>query len=120
MNVFHDWNLDPAASPLAVRPAPRLVDHTLSCARLTPALELPGAEQQLALLAALRRLGLKHLIDTQRYADAPDIMRSEGTHLALFRTTRYRDRETLAHETDPEVSEIARGLDVGECVLVDL
>lgn len=67
-----------------------------------------------------RRLGLKHLIDTQRFAEAPDIMRSEGTHLAVFHTSRWQDREILRRETDPQVAEIARSLDVGECVLVDL
>ncbi len=67
-----------------------------------------------------RRLGIKHVVDTQRLGEAPDIMRSEGTHLAIFRTTRFRDREVLKHETDPKVSEIARTLDVGQCVLVEL
>lgn len=67
-----------------------------------------------------RRLGLKHLIDTQRFGEAPDIMRSEGTHLAIFCTTRYRDREVLARETEPEIAEIARTLGVGRCLLVNL
>lgn len=67
-----------------------------------------------------RRLGLKHIVDTQRFAEAPDIMRSEGTHLAIFRTTRFRDREVLRHETDPKVAEIAPRLEVGQCVLIDL
>lgn len=67
-----------------------------------------------------RHLELRHVIDTQRFAEAPDIMRSEASELVIFRTTRSRDRKTLSDETTPEIAEIARTLAVGDCVLVDL
>lgn len=67
-----------------------------------------------------RRLGLKHFIDTQRFAESPDIMRSEGTHLVVFHTTRFLDRKVLALETSKQVAEMARTLDVGECIPIDL
>ena len=67
-----------------------------------------------------RRIGIKHIIDTQRFQLLPDIMRSEGTHLVAGRTTRYRDRQVISQETTPEVGEIVGTLEKGQFVLVEL
>lgn len=57
--LIYDWNT--ASSNRPARSAPRLVDHTLSSARLTSWLELPDLEGQRALLGQLSRLGLDQI-----------------------------------------------------------
>lgn len=56
--LIHDWNLQ---LPEAELMPPRVVDHTLSCARLTPSVRLPDLEGQMTALELLARLGLGHL-----------------------------------------------------------
>lgn len=58
-DLIYDWNL--VDQPEAPKTPPRLVDHTLASARLTPWLELPELDGQRALLAQLQKLGLHHL-----------------------------------------------------------
>lgn len=58
-DLIYDWNLVDQAEP--PKSPPRLVDHTLSSARLTPWLDLSALEGQRALLAQLQKLGLHHL-----------------------------------------------------------
>lgn len=67
-----------------------------------------------------RRIGIRHIIDCQRFQLLPDVMRSEGTELCVFRTTRYADREVISREADPETAQIAQTLPPHQCVLIDL
>lgn len=57
--LIYDWNL--VSDPVGPKAPPRLIDHTLACARLTSWLEMPDLEGQKALLSQLERLGLHHL-----------------------------------------------------------
>jgi 2-isopropylmalate synthase len=58
-DLIHDWNSGEQRPYLLV--PPRLVDHTLSCARLSAYLKVPNLDGQRTILELLGRLGLAHI-----------------------------------------------------------
>lgn len=67
-----------------------------------------------------RRLGLRMAIACQRIALVPGVILSEMTELVVFNTQRPRDLDTLEMWTDKTTPEIARNLEVGQCLLISL
>jgi isopropylmalate/homocitrate/citramalate synthase len=102
--LIHDWNRH---SPEPELMAPRVVDHTLACARLTASLRVPDLQGQVTAVELLSRLGLGHLclgswcdpevrklaLESEKLEVQPWVEAPPGPHPAPFCGAYYSHRQ---------------------------